>query len=405
MSDQDVVIRVEGVSKKFSRTLKQSILYGLIDISHNALGLQSLSGALRSGEFWAVHDVSFEVRRGEVLGLLGNNGSGKSTTLKMLNGIYMPDRGRIEVKGRVGALIEVGAGFHPLLSGRENVYVNGAILGMSKRQIDRRLDEIIEFAELEAFIDMPVKFYSSGMYVRLGFSVAVNAQPDVLLVDEILSVGDIAFQQKSFMKIGELLRQGTTIVFVSHNMQTVSYVCRRAILFETGNVVCAGTSSSMIQMYQQSQKRNSQAAANNAPGSKMLPLGEGILDVKLAGGSIEAIPTVKVGQTCLLEISTRPACQSMECGVAIKDLSDQELLHFRSPVRTMRANQPSVLTWYLQIPNFPVGHGPIAVSLSLWDVDHAIMLDWWYNCLHFDVQSDSIETSLLSVPASWSWSS
>jgi len=186
----DIAITVDHVSKKYCKSLKRSMLYGVTDIGRNTLGLSSHSGNLRKSEFWAVDDVSFEVKKGETLGIIGPNGSGKTTLLKMLNGIFWPDKGKITVKGRVGALIEVGAGFHPLLTGRENIYINAAILGMTKEEVDEKFDDIVEFADIGDFLDTPVKFYSRGMYVRLGFAVAVHCEPDILLVDEVLAVGD-----------------------------------------------------------------------------------------------------------------------------------------------------------------------------------------------------------------------
>ena len=180
--DNDVVIKVENVSKKYCKSLKHSMLYGMSDIGRNVLGLKSRSERLRDNEFWALDDISFEVKRGETLGLIGPNGSGKTTLLKMLNGIFWPDKGKITIKGKVGALIAVGAGFHPLLTGRENIYINAAILGMSKREIDKKFDAIVDFADIGDFLDSPVKHYSSGMYVRLGFAVAVHCDPDILLV-------------------------------------------------------------------------------------------------------------------------------------------------------------------------------------------------------------------------------
>src|SRR3990170_2258915 len=196
--DEDIAIKVEHVSKKYCKSLKNSMLYGVNDIARNSLGFSSHSERLRNGEFWAVDDVSFELKKGETLGIIGPNGAGKTTLLKMLNGIFWPDKGKITVRGRVGALIEVGAGFHPLLTGKENVYVNAAILGMTKKEVDKKFNDIVEFAGIGDFINVPVKFYSSGMFVRLGFAVAVHCEPDILLIDEILSVGDAKFRAKCY---------------------------------------------------------------------------------------------------------------------------------------------------------------------------------------------------------------
>jgi len=213
----DTVIRADNVGKKFAKSLRQMMLYGARDIVFGSLGFGEPSEYLRAGEFWAVDRVSFEVRRGEALGIIGPNGSGKTTLLRMLNGIFMPDRGTIDIDGRVGGLIHVGAGFHPMLTGRENIYVNGAILGMTKKEIDRKFDAIVDFADIGDFLDAPVKQYSSGMYVRLGFAIAVHADPDILLVDEVLAVGDRDFSLKCYQKMKEIRERGTTIILVSHN--------------------------------------------------------------------------------------------------------------------------------------------------------------------------------------------
>ena len=213
----DVAIKVENVSKKYSKSLKRSMLYGIKDIARNTIGLSSNSDKLRKNEFWALDDISFEVKKGETLGIIGPNGSGKTTLLKMLNGIFWPDKGKITVKGKVGALIEVGAGFHPLLTGRENIYINAAILGMTKEEVDKKFDEIVEFADIGDFLDVPVKHYSSGMFVRLGFAVAVHCEPDILLVDEVLAVGDSSFRKKSSERMKHFIKNGNkSIVIVTH---------------------------------------------------------------------------------------------------------------------------------------------------------------------------------------------
>jgi len=210
------------------------MLYGVKDIARNTLGLSSHSDKLRKNEFWALDDTSFEVKKGETLGIIGPNGSGKTTLLKLLNGIFWPDKGKITVRGKVGALIEVGAGFHPLLTGRENIYINAAILGMTKEETDKKFDAIIEFADIGDFLDVPVKHYSSGMFVRLGFAVAVHCEPDILLVDEVLAVGDEGFQNKCFNKIGELRKYGTTTILVSHNMHIISTFTEKIIFLNDG---------------------------------------------------------------------------------------------------------------------------------------------------------------------------
>ncbi|MGE4545133.1 MAG: ABC transporter ATP-binding protein [Pedobacter sp.] len=243
------IIRVEGVSKKFCRSLKRSLLYGMQDLCKELSGQHhGGNGELRKDEFWAVNNVSFELKRGECLGLIGPNGAGKSTLLKMLNGLIKPDQGRITMHGRVGALIELGAGFNPILSGRENIYVNGSVLGFSKKEIDRKLDEIIDFAEIEEFIDTPVQNYSSGMRVRLGFAVAAQMEPDVLLIDEVLAVGDLGFRSKCYSRVADLVEK-CAVIFVSHHMYFVNRLSSSALLMEKGKKVFQGDTAQAIAQY------------------------------------------------------------------------------------------------------------------------------------------------------------
>lgn len=219
------------------------------DASRNRLVRKLQSLRRRSQEFWAVRDVSFEVKRGEALGIIGHNGAGKSTILKLLSSITAPTQGEITINGRLSALIEVGSGFHPELTGRENVYLSGSILGMRRREIAEKLDSIVEFAGVRQFIDTPVKRYSSGMYVRLGFSIAAHLDPDILLLDEVLAVGDAAFQSKCLQRINELKEMGTTIVFISHDLGAVERLCDRALLLRQGEVIAGGSPREVVAEY------------------------------------------------------------------------------------------------------------------------------------------------------------
>lgn len=246
--DTEVLVKVDGVSKKFCRDLKRSLWYGVKDIASELIGHNRRPTQLRKDEFWAVKNVTFELRRGECLGLIGHNGAGKSTLLKMLNGLIKPDQGTIRIQGRIGALIELGAGFNPILTGRENIYVNGQILGFSKKEIDQKFDAIVDFAEVQQFIDTPVQNYSSGMKVRLGFAIASQMDPDVLLIDEVLAVGDIAFRIKCLNRLSELL-SNCAVIFVSHNMQQVAKICNSALLMRNGAVI--GYSTDIHQITEQ----------------------------------------------------------------------------------------------------------------------------------------------------------
>lgn len=242
MSD-DVLLKVDKVSKRFCRSLKRSLWYGMQDLvselgghghgGGSGLPQNSNDVELRADEFWAVRDVSFELRRGECLGLIGRNGAGKTTLLRMLNGLIKPDTGRIESRGQVGALIALGAGFNPLLTGRENIYINASLLGIEKRMVDRQLDEIINFAELEAFADSPVQTYSSGMTVRLGFAIATTLNPDILILDEVLAVGDQRFRAKCLKRI-DSIRENTATIFVSHDIGQIRHICDKGLLLAQG---------------------------------------------------------------------------------------------------------------------------------------------------------------------------
>ena len=215
-------------------------------------------------QFWALRDIDLEVNQGEVLGIIGRNGAGKSTLLKILSRVTAPTRGVVRIKGRIASLLEVGTGFHPELTGRENVFLNGSILGLSRKEISKRFDDIVAFSELEQFIDSPVKTYSSGMYVRLGFAVATNVDPDVLLIDEILAVGDEAFQRKSLDKLYELKRQKKTIIVVSHALSSISEICDEAIWLEKGEVKAIGPARKVVATYLREVNRKEEERSGNA---------------------------------------------------------------------------------------------------------------------------------------------
>lgn len=254
------IIRVQNISKRYRLGLKEKqaeTLSGQIGNLikspwENLKRLREMSrfGVEDESAFWALKDINFEVKQGEVLGIIGKNGAGKSTLLKILSQITEPTSGKIEIHGRVASLLEVGTGFHPELSGRENIFMNGTILGMTRREIEFKLDEIIDFSGVEKFIDSPVKFYSSGMKVRLGFSVAAHLDPEVLIIDEVLAVGDFDFQQKCLKKINDISsRKGQTIVFVSHDLGAISKICSSCLLLENGGIIMADSSENCVKKY------------------------------------------------------------------------------------------------------------------------------------------------------------
>src|SRR6266403_2151288 len=252
----DAIITVENLGKKYSLRHQRNERYTALRdvIAEKALGffknLKSGNGVSVSNEdFWALKDVSFEVQRGEVVGIIGRNGAGKSTLLKILSRITEPTTGKVRIKGRVASLLEVGTGFHPKLTGRENIFLNGAILGMTKAEIKRKFDEIVAFAETEKFLDTPVKRYSSGMYVRLAFAVAAHLDPDILLVDEVLAVGDTAFQNKCIGKMEGVAREGRTVLFVSHDMAAIQALCTRCLLLIDGRLRLSSTTHDVTTHY------------------------------------------------------------------------------------------------------------------------------------------------------------
>jgi lipopolysaccharide transport system ATP-binding protein len=249
-----IAIRVEHLSKKYTigaAQVRHNTLRDMLADTVKRLNQARLKDAARTpeNEIWALEDVSFEIQRGEVVGVIGRNGAGKSTLLKILAHITSPTRGRVEIHGRVGSLLEVGTGFHSELTGRENIFLNGAILGMKRAEINRKFDEMVAFAEIEKFLDTPVKHYSSGMYMRLAFAVAAHLEPEILLVDEVLAVGDAQFQKKCLGKMGEVAGEGRTVLFVSHNMGAVRSLCNKGILFRQGNIDILGDIDTCVDKY------------------------------------------------------------------------------------------------------------------------------------------------------------
>ncbi|MBW7959593.1 MAG: ABC transporter ATP-binding protein [Candidatus Promineofilum sp.] len=280
----DVVIKAEGLGKKYTigHQAENGSYLALRDVlMENARGLWNKTRDLARGrplivgdtheEMWALRDVSFEIRRGETVGIIGRNGAGKSTLLKVLSRITEPSAGRVTIKGRVASLLEVGTGFHPELTGRENIYLNGAVLGMTRAEIKRKFDEIVAFAEVERFLDTPVKRYSSGMYVRLAFAVAAHLEPEILVVDEVLAVGDAKFQKKSLGKMGEIADGGRTVLFVSHNMGAITSLVRNCLLLHNGELVTIGPPEQVVRQYLD---RNSSLAQSIAQRTDRFGTGE-----------------------------------------------------------------------------------------------------------------------------------
>ena len=262
LRNEDIALSVDQVSKKFCRNLKRSMLYGLQDIATELVGGRRRSHLLRSAEFWALDTITFQLKRGDALGLVGPNGAGKSTLLRIISGLIKPDVGTVRVRGRVAPLIALGAGFSPILTGRENIRVNMSILGLSKKEIDERFDQVVDFAEIGDALDSPVQTYSSGMAARLGFACAVHTKPDVLLVDEVLAVGDLKFRMKCFRHMAKLLESGTSFILVSHNPHAIMTVCRKAVYLSKGRLLAVGDTAEVMGQYEEDLFSISQARAD-----------------------------------------------------------------------------------------------------------------------------------------------
>jgi lipopolysaccharide transport system ATP-binding protein len=300
-----VAIEVEGLSKRY-RIGELQAAYGTLreSMTHAAKRLTGQEHRPGQEEIWALRDVSFQLDEGKALGVIGRNGAGKSTLLKILTRITTPTSGRAEIRGRVGSLLEVGTGFHPELTGRENIYLNGAILGMKRREIRSKLPEIAEFSGVEKFLDTPVKRYSSGMHVRLAFSVAAHFEPEIMLVDEVLSVGDAEFQARCLGRMEDLGATGRTVVFVSHQLQAVAQLCDRAILLEDGRVVLDGPSADVVAQYLQSVTRTTSSLSwegDTAPGDDLVRL----LSARVVDERRETVESLDVREPVGIELAFR----------------------------------------------------------------------------------------------------
>jgi ABC-type polysaccharide/polyol phosphate transport system ATPase subunit len=396
-------IRFQNVSKKFvigkHVTLKRK-LSDLVDRAFHRNG-----DAARRGPqvLWALRDVSFEVEQGETLGLIGPNGSGKSTTLKLLAKITEADAGQVEVKGTVVPLIEVGAGFHQDLSGRENIYLNGSILGLKKADIDRQLDSIVEFAELPQFLDTPLKKYSSGMAVRLGFAIAVHINPDVLLVDEVLAVGDIRFQRKCTAKMKEIVNSGRTVVFVSHNMTAVQSLCKRCVLLFNGQVAAYGESQNVVNAYLTNAYTRGATAAAPSDTRTMIC---SFVKVECQDRSGKRVASVRHGEDLIVAVEYLLA-QPVENGriaVTIHGADGMTLYETdtRRHGRTLRLTAgPHRLR--VLFPGLRLLPGIYSFTISLSDLDNTVFYGYAPNAMDFEVTSDRPDSpvGIVALPTEW----
>lgn len=335
-------------------------------------------------DFWALKDVSFEVKRGERIGIIGRNGAGKSTLLKILSRITEPTTGSVRIKGRVASLLEVGTGFHPELTGRENVFLNGAILGMGRAEIKDKFDEIVDFAEIERFLDTPVKRYSSGMYVRLAFAVAAHLEPEILIVDEVLAVGDAQFQKKCLQKMGDIGKEGRTVLFVSHNMVAIEALCSRAILLHNGKLYADGRQREVINNYLSFNQQN----ANQSLSERADRIGNG--SIRLKNVTVEATDpcgpiTSNSGVKIILEYSATQPIVNPKIMVGLYDRSDVAVYGLDSDFSNgLPKNLPSSGTIICTTGALHLTSGPISLNIAVFNGGD--MADYLQNALDFFIE-------------------
>lgn len=404
MNDRPVVC-FQNVSKRFRFTSNkpQTVLESIVaTFSRRASG--------RERDLWAVRDVSFDVDAGQSLGIIGRNGSGKSTILKLITRILRPTAGRVVVRGRVSALLELGAGFHPDLTGRENIFLNAAVLGLSKQETERCYDSILAFSELEEFINMPVKHYSSGMYMRLGFSIAIHVAPDILIVDEILAVGDQAFQTKCVDHIYEMKRQGTTIIMVSHDLAKIQKLCTDLLWIENGEIRSAGPTQDVVDQYQDymSGRESKQLIAANGAFERW---GNGEIEltaVRFLNAAGEEQRTFKTGDKMTIEMSymAHKVVKEPEFGLAI---FHQDGTHVNGPNTRLANLQMGVVEGEgvvrYQIEHLPLLPARYLVTTAVHNSKLPIAYDYHQQAYSFRVVSGGTPENhgLIEIPATWQW--
>lgn len=345
---------------------------------------------------WALKDVSFEVKRGEVVGIIGRNGAGKSTLLKILSRITEPTEGWADIYGRVGTLLEVGTGFHPELTGRENIYLSGAILGMKRKEIERKFDEIVAFAEIEQFIDTPVKRFSSGMYIRLAFAVAAHLEPEILMVDEVLAVGDAAFQKKCLGKMGDVAKEGRTVLFVSHNMAAIKSLCERGIVLNQGRVVTLGPIGNAIYSYQDQLRHTETQSVGNTRGIN-------VLGTRISSGSGRS--KFLAGDELLVEMDFFSEFELLSCllNLVIEDGEGRYIIHSRTDQLDLKPTFSSGIHHVgVRIPRLSLRAGIYSVWFRIYiNSNHPTMVAD-SDRIMLNVEGPQV-TGLVDLPCFWSF--
>jgi len=390
-----VLVDIDNVSKCFCRSLKRSLWYGIQDVGKELIGRSQETKGLRKGEFWAIRNVTFQVHRKETVGLIGHNGAGKTTLLKLIHGLIKPNGGRITIRGSMRALIALGTGFNPVLSGRENIWIAGAVLGYSEREIRERFDEIVDFSELGDYIDFPVQTYSSGMLARLGFSVAIHTQPDILLVDEVLAVGDLNFAIRCYRKISEFREAGGSIILVTHNPYAIRTNCDRAIWIENGVVQKIGRAEDVSTEYELATARKD----TRTGGRRYL---EGTVEIEDL-----TYPTIlKSGDEFTIKIKLRATrmVESPILVIGISNINEHNLLNNVSTgdgfVLKIPEGQSIVSVRY---PSLPLVRGVYYINLVLSEKYMNNQLAVLINCYKFEIQTDvnDIGTGMFKLQPHW----
>jgi lipopolysaccharide transport system ATP-binding protein len=403
----DVVLSVEGVSKKFCKSLRSGLLYGLEDIACEVVGLRRRTARLRRHEFWALRGVDFGLRRGEAMGLVGPNGAGKTTLLRILGGLIKPDQGIVRIRGRVAPLIALGAAFNPLLSGRENIHVNMAILGLSRSEIQARFAQVIEFADLGDRIDVPLQGYSSGMAARLGFACAIQAEPDILLIDEVLAVGDVAFRAKCYKRLADLRKRGTAFVLVSHNPIPLMSICEKAIYLRDGEVVLLAESDAVIKRYEEDlfpaiEEAESRPRAVGAS----LGLGADIEGVEFRDGSGKVLRELSSGDEVTLAVGViaHRGLDALSLTVIIRSLSleGQRMLHFES-ARDARvfSLEPGQFEFLMHLPYCGLAPGAYIMKVYLAEAGAFRVLDIVESFVFRVTAAQSMSECAFYQPRTW----
>jgi lipopolysaccharide transport system ATP-binding protein len=394
----ETLIKVEGVSKKFCCDLKKSLWYGMKDLGSELLGRSKRNSQLRSDEFWAVKDVSFELKRGECLGLIGHNGAGKSTLLKILSGLIKPDQGKISIKGRVGALIELNAGFNPILTGRENVYVYGSILGLTTKDIDDKYDAIVEFAEINDFMEMPLQSYSSGMKVRLGFAVAAQMEPDVLIIDEVLSVGDMEFRAKCFNAIYKIM-QTSAVIFVTHAMPQVSRVCSSLIVLAKGTASYQGRDIARgIDSYYTSFQPDKCALVTGSGGKAA------IQKIELKSCGKNNVSEINFGDELSVNLECLIDKEVAEPNVSLTIVTQELLEVIQSSSyynKTKLRNTSGKIILEINLGHIFLNPASYSICVTIMSERHGEVIYKCPNLCHFRVKGDFVGHSPVQIPGNW----